>query len=79
MQFCASVWRKGPALIAFIKALVPGALLSWLVSVAISGGGSTGGILSIHKLEIMHHQMAWSWPLFLAGTFLAWALLMMMD
>lgn len=66
-------------MIAFIKALVPGALLSWVVSVAISGGGSTGGILDIHKLEIMHNQMPWSWPLFLAGTFLAWALLTMMD
>ncbi|MGN6356101.1 MAG: hypothetical protein ACTHLU_01315 [Novosphingobium sp.] len=66
-------------MIALFKALIPGALLTWIVSTLISSGGSSGGILNIIHFTVQHHQMYWSWPLFLAATGLAWAILWMLD
>lgn len=59
------------------KALVPGALLSWVVSSAIGGQGSHGAWLTIERLHFGQHAIYWSWPLFIAGTILAWALFAM--
>lgn len=56
------------------KALFPGALLSWVVSSVIGGQGSRGAWLSIERLHFQQHSMFWSWPLFLIGTAIAWAL-----
>lgn len=64
---------------ALIKALVPGFLLTWVVSLIIGSNGSRGGILSIQHSYIEGYSFYWSWPLFVAGTVLAWALFAMMD
>lgn len=61
----------------FFKALVPGALLSWIVSSIIGGRGSRGAWLAIERLHFDQHTIYWSWPLFIAGTLLAWALFAM--
>ena len=59
------------------KALVPGGLLSWLVSTAIGSQGSRGAWLTIERLHYEQHGMYWSWPLFVIGTVLAWAMFTM--
>lgn len=64
---------------SLIKALIPGFLLTWIVSGIIGSNGSTGGMLSIQHSYIQGHSFYWSWPLFLAATGLAWALFWMMD
>lgn len=64
---------------ALIKALVPGFLLTWVVSLIIGSNGSRGGILAIQHSVVEGHSFYWSWPLFIAGTALAWALFAMMD
>ena len=64
---------------AFIKALIPGFLLTWIVSGVIGSNGSTGGMLTIQNTYIDGHNFYWSWPMFLATTGLAWALFWMMD
>lgn len=64
---------------ALIKALVPGFLLTWVVSLIIGSNGSRGGILSIQHSYIEGYSFYWSSPLFVAGTVLAWALFAMMD
>lgn len=66
-------------MIALFKALIPGALLTWIVSTLIGSGGSSGGILNIVHFAVQHHQLYWSWPLFLAATGLSWAILWMLD
>ncbi len=66
-------------MIAFIKALVPGTLLTWIVSMVIGSGGSSGGFLHIHQAAIASYEFHWSWPLFIFGTGLAWALFLMMK
>lgn len=66
-------------MIALIKALLPGALLSWLVSTFIGSKGSTGGLLNIQHVTISDTQIYGSWTLFIIGTALAWAIFKMMD
>ena len=64
---------------AFIKALIPGFLLTWIVSSILGSNGSRGGMLAIERIYIDGHTFYWSWALFLAATGLAWALFWMMD
>lgn len=66
-------------MIALFKALIPGAVLTGIVSLLIGSGGSTGGILNIFHFAVQHHQVYWSWPLFLAATGLSWAILWMLE
>lgn len=66
-------------MIALYKALLPGALLSWLISTIVGQHGNTGGLLAIRHLMIEGVAVNWSWPMFLVGTLLAWAILYMME
>lgn len=66
-------------MIALIKAIFPGALLSWLVSTFVAGSGSKGGLLHIQHFTIAGTQFHGSWMLFIIGTALAWALFKMME
>lgn len=61
----------------FIKAAGLGGVLTGVVSLVIGSQGSRGGQLAIHLMEAGQYELYWSWPLFLAGTGLAWALLIM--
>ena len=67
------------AMIALIKALVPGALLSWLVSTFVGARGSTGGLLNIQHFTIHGTEYHGSWTLFIIGTALGWAIFKMME
>lgn len=60
-----------------IKAVPLGALLTYVVSLFIGSAGSRGGQLAIFQAEIHQYDIWWSWPLFLAGTGLAWGIMML--
>lgn len=64
---------------AFLKALIPAFLLTWIVSGLIGSNGSQGGALAIRHIYFQQHSFYWSWPLFLGATALAWALYRMTD
>jgi hypothetical protein len=64
---------------AFLKALIPAALLTWIVAGVIGSNGSRGGMLAIEHGLVQGHSFCRSWPLFLAATVLAWAIFAMMD
>ena len=66
-------------MISFIKGIVPGALLSWLVSLFIGSGGSQGGFLQVHLMAVQGEQFYWSWPLFFGGSALSAFFFSMMD
>ncbi len=66
-------------MLALIKGVIPGGLLSWIVSTVIGSNGSTGGVMYIGRLMIAHHEIFWSWPLFIAGTALSWFILAMLE
>ncbi|MBA4162565.1 MAG: hypothetical protein C0515_10925 [Novosphingobium sp.] len=58
----------------FVKALIPGSILTFVVCAIIGKGGSRGGWLMIERLSIDGHQFYWSWVLFAIATGLAWIL-----
>lgn len=72
-----------------IKAMLLGALLTGVFSLIVGSQGSQAGFLAIFPVEVpvarLHFEhlhnftFYWSWPLFLAGTGLAWAILLMLD
>ena len=60
---------------AFFKALIPGAILTFVVSMLMGRAHSTGGWLQIHHYFIQDHGFYWSWVLFVIGTGLAWMIM----
>ena len=58
----------------FFKALIPGAVLTFVVSLVMGAGHSTGGWLFVHHYYIQDHSLFWSWPLFVMATGLCWVL-----
>lgn len=72
-------------MIAFIKALPFGILLTVLVALFMGSGGATGGLLNIFRVDVdyaplmMDFSFYWSWTLFLGGTAIAFFILLMMG
>jgi hypothetical protein len=66
-------------MIAFLKAVVPGLVLAFVVSLFIGSGGSSGGLLGVHGVTFQGHHFYWSWPLFVLGTALAFGLFLLLD
>lgn len=72
-------------MIAFIKAIPFGALLTLLVALFMGSGGATGGMLNIVRVDVnypdlmMDFTFYWSWMLFLGGTLLAFVFMLMMG
>jgi hypothetical protein len=64
---------------SLIKAIFLGGFLTWVISLILGSNRQSGGFLSVHNLIIGDYSVYWSWPLFLAATLLAWAILLMMD
>jgi hypothetical protein len=66
-------------MIAFLKAMVPGAILSAVISAVVGHAGGTGGAASVRHFVIEGYGFYWSWVLFVAGTFLAFGILKMLE
>jgi hypothetical protein len=60
-----------------LKAMVIAAALTGCVAVVIGSQGSSGGQLAVHAMAIGDYKVFWSWPLFVCGTSLAWALMLL--
>jgi len=65
--------------IALLKAIPFGIFLTLLVCLFVGSSGSNGGLLVIHSFDVMDIRLFWSWRLFLGGTGLTWALLLLMS
>ena len=64
-------------MIELFKAVPFGTMLTWFVSLFMGSAGSSGGVLTIRLVEIADTSFHWSWPLFMIGTLLAWALMLL--
>ncbi len=64
---------------AFFKALIPGFILTFIVSLVIGSNGSQGGFLNIFLARMSGHHMYWSWPLFFAATGISWVIIAVME
>ena len=63
--------------VSMFKAFFLGALLTGTIAIVIGSQGSSGGPLAIHSMAMGDHKIFWSWPLFLSGSGLAWALILL--
>ncbi|GEM_PF-541029 len=76
---------RGFIMIAMFKAIPFGIFLTLIVALFIGSGGSSGGMLHVFPFDVVVPEISldvklyWSWTLFLAGTGLAFAILLMMD
>ena len=64
---------------AFFKALIPGIILTLVVSIIIGSNGSSAGYLDIHSTSFQGQDFYWSWPLFFASTGVSWGIMWMME
>jgi hypothetical protein len=64
---------------AFLKGLVAGAILAFVVAGLIGHAGGTGGILHVFGFVVHGYRLHWSWGLFVGGTFLGWAIFTMLE
>jgi len=66
-------------LLSLLKAMIPGLIITLVVSAVVGANGSSGGVLYISHMTIHGYDVYGSWNLFFASTGLAWLLLIMMD
>ena len=72
-------------MVALLKAIPFGIFLTIIICMFVGSSGATGGMLNIRSFDIdinmlnLDFRLYWSWMLFVAGTFLAWMILLMMD
>lgn len=72
-------------MIALLKALPFGIALTLIVALFMGSGGASGGMLNIRSFDVDIAQLGidmklyWSWALFLGGTGLTWALMLMIG
>lgn len=64
---------------SLIKAIVVGGVLTWLVSLVLGTNNANTGWLAVHQMVISNYKVFWSWPLFVAATGIAWAIIAMMP
>ncbi len=64
---------------AFLKAIVLGAILSAVISAVVGHAGGTGGAANVRHFVIEGYGFYWSWVLFVAGTLLAFVILLMLE
>jgi hypothetical protein len=62
-----------------VKAMLLGAVLTWVIALVIGSQGTDGGVLYIHHVQLGSVSYYWSWPLFLASSAVFTGILVMMD
>ncbi|MFY7743783.1 MAG: hypothetical protein ACOVQY_00040 [Erythrobacter sp.] len=60
-----------------LKATILGAILSATIGLVIGSQGTSAGPLAIQLVSVAEAQVYWSWPVFLSGTGLSWALMLL--
>lgn len=66
-------------MISLFKGLIPGALLTYIVSMVFGSGGTRAGFLYVHQVAISSYEFYWSWPLFVGATALSWVVFLMLK
>jgi len=64
---------------AFIKGLVPGLLLTFVLAGILGSNGQSAGWLEVHSFAVEQVKGYWSWPLFVVSTGLGWGIFAMLD
>lgn len=59
----------------FFKALIPGAILTFVVCAILGAAHSDGAWLNIQSYMIQGHKLHWSWLMMAIGTGLSWIII----
>jgi hypothetical protein len=62
-----------------VKAVILGGFLTWLICLVFGTNHQSAGWLSVHSMRVAEYSVYWSWPLFVAASGLAWAIMAMMP
>ena len=68
---------KGNITMDFFKGLIPGTILTLIVTAILGSNHFKSGYLYIFHQYIAGFGFYWSWPMFVASTLLAWAIFAM--
>ena len=63
----------------FVKALIPGFILTFVVCLIMGSNGTSGAWLEIFRMTFEGYNIYWSWPLFALSTGISWGLFWMME
>ena len=64
---------------SFVKGLVPGTILTFVLCLVMGSNGTSGAWLEIHRISLQGHDVYWSWPMFVLATGLSWAIFWMLE
>ena len=64
---------------AFLKGLIPGLILTFVMAGILGSNGQSAGWLSVHAVDIEQFRFYWSWPLFVISTGLGTGIFAMLD
>ena len=64
---------------AFVKALIPGAVLTYVIAIILGSNRVAGGWLNVQQIHIEQVSFYWSWPLFVIATGLGWFVFSTVD
>lgn len=64
---------------SLLKALIPGLVLTFVVSLIIGSNHGKAGFLNIFHTYVQGHDLYWSWPLFFIGTGIFWGIFKIME
>jgi hypothetical protein len=66
-------------MMALMKAMLPGSLLTFIIAMIFGTNGSSGEFLQVYREMLAGYDFYWSWPLFVASTGIGWGLYAMME
>ena len=64
---------------SFLKGLVSGSILGFVVSALMGHAGYTGGMLNVRHFEVEDYNLYWSWALFVIGSGLGWGIFTLLE
>ncbi len=60
-----------------LKAILVSSVVTAAVAAVVGAQGTSAGPLAIESFDLGTMRVFWSWPLFLAGSGLAWGLILL--
>jgi hypothetical protein len=64
---------------AFLKGVVAGTVLAFVIAALMDHAGYSGGMLNVRHFEVHGFRLYWSWGLFVIGSGLGWGIFTLLE
>lgn len=64
---------------AFLKGVLAGTILAFIVAALMGHAGYTGGMLNVRHFHVQGHGLYWSWGLFVIASGLGWGIFALLE